>query len=199
MPTHPPAPTTYLYNPSQYKGDKFSCHSLTHGAKYACSIELSKRTIDTAQRFPGQVVLGLSNCQRMIRVPGYTGWTQEEAAKYIKFIDPGVVDGVPSCTSGLFALWFALYSGYDTVYTVGLDGIQITFTNGYDYSDSIVGAYMRQRERGVKDPAGYSMVDVHAKNDMYVEAANMVLKQFPDRKVYKVSDMSLLPVETRKP
>jgi len=96
-----------------FNGDVITCHTIKHGADFACSVETSARVEDSAREYPGQIIIGLSDLN-----PIREGSDLEENAIILRHCDGY---RYPDSNTGVFALWWALQQGYDSIYTVGID------------------------------------------------------------------------------
>ena len=121
--------------------------------------------------------------------------------------------------SGLLGVWFALDQGFDPIYTVGIDMMELnTGGNYWDESkvkDYLAGRltegceaypYIRLHECGfpwrskihkdhIKDSRDKYWAD-RRKQDFLNDMQDL-LDQFPNQTVYKSHDFSLLPVEVK--
>ena len=112
--SHGAAPTALLWQGYYgFDGDVVTCHTLKHGAGYACSVETGPRVEDSARDNPGLVIIGLSDLN-----PIREGSDLAENAIILRHSDGFKY---PDSNTGVFALWYVLQQGYDAIYTVGID------------------------------------------------------------------------------
>ena len=117
LPTHKAAPSTANYTDySMFDGDVISCHTIKPWSDFACSVECSKRVVDSALQHPMSVVIGMSE----LHVIPDESPLWECAVVY----DHRKGHSHPDGNSGQFALWWALEQGYEEIYTVGIDLIE---------------------------------------------------------------------------
>lgn len=116
LPDHLPAPSTMDIDYHTFVGDVITCHTVKPWSSFACSVECSQRVIDSALANPTKVIIGQSELHKL---PDDSPlW--ESAIVY----DHAKGHRHPDSNSGEFALWWALESGYEEIYTCGLDFVE---------------------------------------------------------------------------
>jgi len=111
--SHPPAPSTLEIDYKTFPGDIISCHTVKPWSSFACSVECSQRVIDSALANPTKVIIGQSELHKL----------DDDSPLWESAIvfDHAKGHRHPDGNSGQFALWWALESGYENIYTCGLD------------------------------------------------------------------------------
>lgn len=203
-PTHPPAPSTFIWNDyANFDGDIICVHTLKYGAIAACALERSPRVQQEMLKHPGKVVLATSNYHR------HYHFTPEEQAAgvfcyngdYDKLLPEGVeIHDYPTTgQSGVFTLWYALMMGYKKVFTVGLDFQSIVFPTGMIYNKSIAQEFMTAHAKKQSPVNGAASLILKPGKPRSYNAALKTIQSFPDQQVFKVSDVSLMPCDIAEP
>ena len=104
--------TIYWNNYERFDGDLITCHTIKYGAKWAVSVDTSKRTEDSARMNPGRIVVGTSALHHNISPLLFENAVVLHHGPDMRY---------PDRDTGEFALWFAWKEGYDEIYTVGID------------------------------------------------------------------------------
>lgn len=186
--THSPAPTTFLYDWRDFDGKLIFTQTPKKQGEIACTIELTKRTISAI------------NEGKKIVVYGNPDWIKKEAGEVYEIVaSSGIYDfPVPGGDTGAFALWYAIEKGYNPIYTVGLDWTVarehgVSNTDLVNMRDYVIAYENGERRMGWK-------IDGDARNRT-VQEIKRLLQHTEERgiEIYKVSDISLLPVPVKRP
>ncbi len=193
LPLHEPAPSTMVFTDyAKFDGDVITCHTVKYGAIAACSAEASTRVIWSALKNPGKVNVALCMNHNPAQVA-------EDVRDKIVWWPPHDND-YPSFNSGIFAIWYALHSGYDEVYTVGIDSRRILFSDGV-YRHGIAKAYAEDMDAG-RDVDYRGVEDIWnstAEDTQMNDAVLQLMREHPEQKIFKASRLSGLPVPVKVP
>jgi hypothetical protein len=186
---HAPALTTLLFvDYANFDGDLITAQTIKYGAVAAGSIELSKRTLESALEYPGQVYIGTSQHAHDYQTP-------EPYKSAVSFLYTDKYD-YPTANSGLFTLWLAVHLGYTEIYTIGLDLISTTFPNN-KYNHLMASDFIHDFEAG-RDTSKYP-VETHLKDHLSFDIAEKIINDNPHVSFYRTGKFSQLPCEVKKP
>ena len=210
---HPPAPTSLLFdNWHEFDGDIITCHFQNYNSRFVVATEHSPRfhasggikvsnvlayNSESKEALDGMRAIGLDpNDFHYIDIPKVFGHNGNTIMLY----------------SGLFALIFSCMMGYEEVYTAGLDGNIIGYEGGFEYKKKHIKAMKQFVRTGFHDKVGIFESDKPRNaaewSDWKVvqnfeERMKYVVEYcrdiYPETKIYKSHELSLLPVDIRLP